>query len=112
MSQPDQAGRPAWYSGACEESFAVPGREVAEWGALGDQVVGYRLRLGVAERQSADHDLIVGDLQLAAHDVLHAAERRLWAGVQALLARQQHQLVEEDAAVDPLPAAHAPLDAQ
>jgi hypothetical protein len=44
--------------------------------------------------------------------MLVAAERGLRAGVQTLLARQQHELVEEDAAVDPLAAAHALLDAE
>src|SRR5262249_57949834 len=43
---------------------------------------------------------------------LEAAERRLRAGMQALLARQQHELAEEDAAVDPLAGAHATLDTQ
>src|SRR6202163_5044339 len=44
--------------------------------------------------------------------MLVAAEGGLRAGVQALLAGQQHELVEEDAAVDPLAAVHATLDAQ
>ncbi len=44
--------------------------------------------------------------------MLEAAEGRLRAGMQTFLAGEQHELIEEDAAVDPLAVAHAALDAQ
>src|SRR5947208_2882503 len=84
-----QAGRPVAQNAARvmapargRASLIEPGGEILDRRALGDQIVRHFVGIGLAQREAADHDLLVGDFQLATDHVLVAAEGGLRAGMQ------------------------------
>ena len=64
-------------------SGLVPAGEFSQRRPLGQQVVRHLVLVGMAKRQSADHDLFIRYAKFAPDDALVAAKGGLRAGMQA-----------------------------
>src|SRR6185295_11886245 len=102
---------------------APNGRRCQDWGlkplearkrvdrlALGAPGIDRRSLVGVAERDAAEEDVFGRDLQEGREGLVPVGPGFLRAGVEAVGARQQHDVLQEAADVGPLRRPHGAVD--
>src|SRR5450432_4876984 len=80
--------------------------ELFDWRAIGAQSIDRRRVVAIAQRQTAKQHQGRIDAQEFHHFFVPNGPRFLRAGLQSLLARQQHQVLDEHAEVGPLRWSH------
>ena len=71
--------------------------------ALGDEAVDRLRRIGIAERDAAEHHPFLGQREMGAHGLVHRRPGRLRTGGEAPFVGEQQDRLQEHADIGPLP---------
>src|SRR5690606_25762768 len=88
----------------------VQGNKILEILALGDEPVDDRIRIAIAERHTAEHNLIIAEGKMFLQRLRPAGPGLLRTGIQAIFLRQQHDILHEHADIGILPDLHLAVE--